>query len=634
MSEELTIKVTADTSDFKKGMDDVEKKLDKTTQKTESSQTTWGQLGKKLAAISPTFGKAADGVKQQSAKIDDAFGSGTAAAGLFKLGAVGAIAAIGVKAGQVAWKVASETAKMFDPQGYAKASGAMQKSIKKLKTTIGSFTAPIVNGIMTVVSKVVDGITWILQKIRIFRAFVWGIVKTILQPVIDGIKQVISWIQQGINMLANLLGFGDVFKKPAESAEDAAESMGEVVEATSAGLASFDQLNTLDMSNSGDAETAEELTSNIANAEALGSELVNKLGNFFGNLDLGKIWDDFADSAGKAWQGICKAAGDAWGGIKGFGESCWNGLKGVGETVWNGLTSFAGTAWTQVKAFATTAWDGIRGVGETVWNGLTTWATQAWNNVLLVATTVWNGIQSVATFVWDTVNTVATTVWNGILAVATTAWNIISGTALAIWEGIRSFAYSVWNGIQIIATTVWTIISTPILAMWGAFQTVGEACWGALQALGEAFNRVVINPIKSAVQWCMEKIEWVLDKIEGAKNALGGLVDGVSSFISDPLGGISNAVGKVGSLLGFADGAVVQPNNPFPVIVGDNTREPEVISPLSTIRQAVSEALGASGGAGASSGPIELTVNLDGRKIARAVYDPLKTEARRRGSAI
>ena len=214
---------------------------------------------------------------------------------------------------------------------------------------------------------------------------------------------------------------------------------------------------------------------------------------------------------------------------------------------------------------------------------------------------------------------------------ATTVWNVISGVATSVWSAISSFATSVWQGIQSTATTVWTIISTPILAMWSTFQAVGEACWGALQAVGEAFNRIVISPIKSAVQWCMEKIEWVLGKIDSAKSALGNLTSGISNIGKSIVGGVTGFVGK---LTGHATGTVVAPNNPHPVIVGDNTREAEVISPLSTIRQAVTEAMRAQGGTTGSSGPIELTINLDSRKIARAVYDPLKTEARRRGSAI
>ena len=133
----------------------------------------------------------------------------------------------------------------------------------------------------------------------------------------------------------------------------------------------------------------------------------------------------------------------------------------------------------------------------------------------------------------------------------------------------------------------------------------------------------------------MDKIEWVLDKVGAAKDAISSIGEGVQDFVSDPVGTLTDVGGKIWdgakSFLGLADGAVVQPNNPFPVIVGDNTREPEVISPLSTIRQAVTEALGASGGSTGTTGPIELTINLDSRKIARAVYDPLQTEARRRG---
>lgn len=44
------------------------------------------------------------------------------------------------------------------------------------------------------------------------------------------------------------------------------------------------------------------------------------------------------------------------------------------------------------------------------------------------------------------------------------------------------------------------------------------------------------------------------------------------------------------------DGSVIPPNREFLALVGDNRREPEVVSPLSTIRQAVSEALAISGG--------------------------------------
>ena len=574
MTEELKIKIVADTTEFDGQMDKTGKKIDETSSKAEKSESKWASFGRKMAALSPTFAKAQKGIGEQSSKIEGAFGKSIGAANLMKLGVIGAVAAIGVKVGQIAWKVASETARMFDPKGYSQAAGKMQKSIKRLKTTIGSFTAPLVNGIMKVVSAVADGLNWVLEKIRILRSFLWGVVKGIITPIIDGIKQVISWIKQGINALANMLGFGDVFKDSSKSAKNAADSMGEVVEATSAGLAGFDKLNTLDMSNSGDAEQAEKLSDSMEKASKFGEELGKKLNiksiaQEFTKIDLGKIWEKFKIQAAKAWGTISSVAGKAWAGI-----------QTVGSGIWSGIQSAASSAWSGIQAVGTTVWSTLSSVGSSVWSTLSS-----------IGSSAWTGIQSVAT--------------------------------------------SVWSGIQAVGTTVWSTLSSVGSSVWNTFKTVGESAWSTLQSIGEKFNRVVIDPIKSAVKWCVDKIKWVLDKLDGVKDALGG----VTSFAKDPVGGIKSlpgkAVGKFKSLIGFADGGVVKPNNPFPVIVGDNTKEPEVISPMSTIRQAVKEAIQSAGvGNGASSGPIELTINLDSRKIARAVYDPLKTEARRRGSSI
>lgn len=66
----------------------------------------------------------------------------------------------------------------------------------------------------------------------------------------------------------------------------------------------------------------------------------------------------------------------------------------------------------------------------------------------------------------------------------------------------------------------------------------------------------------------------------------------------------------------LATGTVVPPNREFLSILGDNKREPEVVSPLSTIRRAVAEALAAN-----ASGEtvIDLTINLEGDAIYRDV---------------
>ena len=94
------------------------------------------------------------------------------------------------------------------------------------------------------------------------------------------------------------------------------------------------------------------------------------------------------------------------------------------------------------------------------------------------------------------------------------------------------------------------------------------------------------------------------------------------------------------SYFGRANGEVFQPNKPVWRIFGDNQREVEVASPYSTIVQAVGDAMKSilptmnAGPSASDSRPIEVTVNLDGRTMARAMYDPLESERRRRHGSV
>lgn len=79
---------------------------------------------------------------------------------------------------------------------------------------------------------------------------------------------------------------------------------------------------------------------------------------------------------------------------------------------------------------------------------------------------------------------------------------------------------------------------------------------------------------------------------------------------------------------GFANGGVVPPNQPFLAVLGDNKREPEVVSPYSTIKQAASDALAERGGSG---GYGRGDVYLNGTKVGRVLYSSLEGERTRLG---
>ena len=81
----------------------------------------------------------------------------------------------------------------------------------------------------------------------------------------------------------------------------------------------------------------------------------------------------------------------------------------------------------------------------------------------------------------------------------------------------------------------------------------------------------------------------------------------------------------------MATGTVVPPRaGEFAAILGDNKRETEVVSPLSTMKQAFKEALFESG-IGAGERDINIELILDEQRFARAVYKANNQEKQRVG---
>ena len=81
----------------------------------------------------------------------------------------------------------------------------------------------------------------------------------------------------------------------------------------------------------------------------------------------------------------------------------------------------------------------------------------------------------------------------------------------------------------------------------------------------------------------------------------------------------------------LATGTVVPPRaGEFAAILGDNKRETEVVSPLSTMKQALKEALEESGAIGGGR-DIHIDLILNGQRFASAVYKANNQERQRVG---
>lgn len=117
---------------------------------------------------------------------------------------------------------------------------------------------------------------------------------------------------------------------------------------------------------------------------------------------------------------------------------------------------------------------------------------------------------------------------------------------------------------------------------------------------------------------------------ETVRRYINKIIDGINSMIhgwfsiSDSISGIFGAqpVADIIKIPKLAQGAVIPPNREFMSILGDNKREPEIVSPLSTMKQAVIEAMATvNSNSGSFNGRIEVPVIIDGREVARAVRE-------------
>ena len=177
-------------------------------------------------------------------------------------------------------------------------------------------------------------------------------------------------------------------------------------------------------------------------------------------------------------------------------------------------------------------------------------------------------------------------------------WGAITTKVKEICNAIGSIFKNMWNGIIDAAESAWN-------AILGVFKTGGKVFVAIKDGIISVFKKVInglIEGINTVIGLPFKGLNKILDKIEG-----------ISIMGLHPFGWLDwrAPVPKI------PKGSVIPPNKEFMAVLGDNTQEHEIVSPLSTMKQAFLEALTAANISGNNNQPIIL--QIDGREIARAV---------------
>lgn len=193
-------------------------------------------------------------------------------------------------------------------------------------------------------------------------------------------------------------------------------------------------------------------------------------------------------------------------------------------------------------------------------------------------------------------------------------WNSMKKTALEIWKSVKVSISNTIQNIKNYITTSLNAIKATWITIWTSLKTT----------VVNIFNGIWIS-IKGVINNILSGIERMANGVINGVNSVIGALNGLKFTIpatpfSDEMSiGLNIPTLRNISIPKLATGTVVPPNREFMAVLGDNKKEPEVVSPLSTMRQALREELQALGITSGSNQTLVIKLYLDGKQISEAV---------------
>ena len=193
----------------------------------------------------------------------------------------------------------------------------------------------------------------------------------------------------------------------------------------------------------------------------------------------------------------------------------------------------------------------------------------------------------------------------GLVTVGALNWNAILKKLKEVWDSIKNW----WN------TSVSKYLS---LDYWkGIGKDILNGLWEGLKSIWSDISN-----------WVSEKVGWIVDQFTGATSSARSVTFGSTS--SGSFGGRSIPSIQSFSIPALATGSVIPPNREFLAVLGDNKQETEVVSPLSTIEQALENVMSRMG----SASPQQINLVVDGKVLAKVIVPKINDMTRQAGRSV
>lgn len=164
----------------------------------------------------------------------------------------------------------------------------------------------------------------------------------------------------------------------------------------------------------------------------------------------------------------------------------------------------------------------------------------------------------------------------------------------------------------------------------GVFAGDWKKAWEGISGIFKNIWNGIVSTLESAVNLIIRGVNWLISKLNTIHFSLPDwvpVVGGKSFGINIP------KISEV-QIPRLAQGAVIPPNREFMAVLGDQRSGYNVEAPADLIRQMVIEGIQAAGISGGSGGDIHITVELDGKVVARNTVHHINDMTRQAGKPV
>lgn len=286
----------------------------------------------------------------------------------------------------------------------------------------------------------------------------------------------------------------------------------------------------------------------------------------------------------------------------------WQSMKETAVEIWNTVKENLSETWNNIKETAKEKWDGIKEDLSQTWENIKTTAKETYDTIKQNLSETWENIKNEANEKWENIKQHLSEIWENLKTTSKEIWDNVKQNLEETWENLKTSAKEKFESIKESARENFDNIKDKAGELGDRFNDLKEK-------VGSAFEGMK-DKISSASESMKDKLSGFIDKVKSAISAVKDfLKSGFEKLTSGFSGGGSSgrsystrtysmrslsapyvhpAIEKLShvDIPGYATGQVIPTTMKRHLAwLGDNPRETEVVSPLSTIEEAVTNAM-------------------------------------------